>query len=100
MGTKNMSMMWFIFEAVCWTLWLNRNDFVFNNLLIYSPHGIIFRLISFLQHWMIEVREGGRSALELVIEAIGARVPLELTVTEVGYTTRKIIYGNTQVFLW
>jgi hypothetical protein len=37
-------------------LWLNRNDFVFNNSLISSPRAIGFRLLSFLQHW------GGRGA--------------------------------------
>jgi hypothetical protein len=75
--------MWFLFGVICWTLWLNRNDFVFNNLLISSLHAIIFRLISFLQHWMIAAQED-RSALELVVVAIRAWVPLELTATGVG----------------
>jgi hypothetical protein len=57
---------------------------VFNNLLISSPRAIIFKLISFLQHWMVTMREEDRSALEQITEAIQARVPLELTATEVG----------------
>jgi hypothetical protein len=51
-----MSVTWVLFGAICWTLWLNRNDFVFNNSLISSPRAIGFRLLSFLQHW------GGRGA--------------------------------------
>jgi hypothetical protein len=29
--------LWFLFGNVCWTLWLNRNDFIFNNRIISSP---------------------------------------------------------------
>jgi hypothetical protein len=47
---------------------LNRNDCVFNNSLISSPRTIIFRLLSFLQHWAVRV--GDRRALEEVVEAM------------------------------
>jgi hypothetical protein len=47
MGTKIIRVMWFLFGAICWTLWLNRNDYIFNNKLISSPRAIIFRLMSF-----------------------------------------------------
>jgi hypothetical protein len=79
---QEMIVMWFLLGAICWTLWLNRNDFAFNNLLISSPRAIIFRLISFLQHWMVTVRTN-RSALERVTEAIRAHVPMELMATGV-----------------
>jgi hypothetical protein len=28
--------LFFLFGAVCWTVWLNRNDFVFKNKIIYK----------------------------------------------------------------
>jgi hypothetical protein len=72
LGAKRMSVMWIMFEAICWTLWLNRNVFLFNNLLISFLHATIFILISFLQHWMVAVREEDRSALERVTKTIRA----------------------------
>jgi hypothetical protein len=36
-----------------WTLWLNRNDLVFNSKIISTLRALIFKLISFLQHWVI-----------------------------------------------
>jgi hypothetical protein len=36
-GGRGMGLVWFLFGAVCWTLWLNHNDFVFNNKIISSP---------------------------------------------------------------
>jgi hypothetical protein len=78
-------MMWFLFEAICWTLWINRNDFVFNNKLIPSPRAIVFKLLSFLQHyWMVATRGEGRRALEGLTDMIKAQVPMELTATGVG----------------
>jgi hypothetical protein len=47
--------MWFLFGAIVWTLWLTRNDCVFNNLVISSLRAVIYRLLSFLQHWMVVV---------------------------------------------
>jgi hypothetical protein len=35
-GSKGMRVMWFLFRAVCWALWLNRNDYSFNNKIISS----------------------------------------------------------------
>jgi hypothetical protein len=61
LGAKRMNVMWFLFGAICWTLWLNRNDFVFKNSLI-SSHAVIFRLISFLQYWMVAVQEEDKCA--------------------------------------
>jgi hypothetical protein len=28
-GNKNNCVLFFLFVAVCWTIWLNKNDFVF-----------------------------------------------------------------------
>jgi hypothetical protein len=73
--------MWFLFGAICWTVWLNRNDYVFNNILISSPCTIIFRLISFLQHWMVAVRVEDKASLERLVDAIKSQVPEELMMT-------------------
>jgi hypothetical protein len=27
-GPKGVGVVWFLFGTVCWTLWLNRNDFI------------------------------------------------------------------------
>jgi hypothetical protein len=48
-----MGLVWFLFGAVCWTLWFNHNNFVFNNKITSSPRALIFRLISLMQHWMV-----------------------------------------------
>jgi hypothetical protein len=34
---SEISVMWFLFGAILWILWFNRNDCVFNNLVIFSP---------------------------------------------------------------
>jgi hypothetical protein len=69
-----------LFGTIVWTLWLNRNDVVFNNLVVSSPRAVIFRLISFLQHWMVAARVEDMAALEGLVELIKAQVPQELTV--------------------
>jgi hypothetical protein len=43
--------------CVCWVLWLNRNDRVFHNNIVSSLGAILFRLISFPQHWMVASSE-------------------------------------------
>jgi hypothetical protein len=72
-----------LFGAICWTLWLNRKNCVFNNLLISSSRAVIFKLISFLQHWMVAAWAKDKAALEGLVDAIKA-LPEELMATEVG----------------
>jgi hypothetical protein len=50
LGPEKMNVIWILFGAITWTLWLNRNDCGFNNSLVSSPCAIIYRLLSFLQH--------------------------------------------------
>jgi hypothetical protein len=68
-GDKRNRSLLFMFGAICWTLWLNRNDYIFKNKVISSPRALIYKLISFLQHWMIATW-GDREALERLAEAI------------------------------
>jgi hypothetical protein len=39
--------LFFLFGAVCWSLWLNKNDWMFRNMLISSPRSVIYKLIFF-----------------------------------------------------
>jgi hypothetical protein len=57
---------------VCWVLCLNRNDCVFNNKIVWSPHVILIKLISFLQHWMVMSLGGDMAMLESMVEDIRA----------------------------
>jgi hypothetical protein len=43
----------YLFGAVAWSLWLIRNEFVFQNAVISSPDVGIFRSVSFLQKWRV-----------------------------------------------
>jgi hypothetical protein len=45
----------FLFGAISWTLWLNRNDLVFNSKIISTPGALIYKCVFFLQHWVIAV---------------------------------------------
>jgi hypothetical protein len=83
-GCKRVGIVWFLFGAVCWTLWLNRNDFIFNNKIISSPRALIFCLISLLRHWVVMSTCVDKVALELMVEEIKAHAPEELVATGVG----------------
>jgi hypothetical protein len=50
-GDKLNSMLFFLFGEVCWTIWLNRNDFIFKNKIIPNPNAILYRLLYFMQRW-------------------------------------------------
>jgi hypothetical protein len=46
-----------VFGAVSWTLWLNRND-------------LVFKFVSFLQHWAVTSMGPNREGLEQLIESL------------------------------
>jgi hypothetical protein len=49
----------FLFSCIAWSLWLIRNDFVFNNNVVGPSHDVgVFPLISFMQRWA-HFEEGG-----------------------------------------
>jgi hypothetical protein len=83
-GGRGMGLMWFLFGAIYWTLWLNRNDFIFNNKIISSPQTLIFHLISLIQHWMMASAGVDRVALEQMVDGIKSQVPEELVPAGVG----------------
>jgi hypothetical protein len=70
--------MWFLFGAIFWTLWTNRNDFMFKNKLISSPLAFGFKLLSFLQHGMVVTGGEDRRALEGPVYMIKVQVLMEM----------------------
>jgi hypothetical protein len=56
----------FILACVCWSLWLIRNDYVFNNKIKSNPNVVIHRSIIFLQKWSILLKD---------IKTFGAKRP-------------------------
>jgi hypothetical protein len=70
--------MWFLFGAIFWTLWTNRNDFMFKNKLISSPLAFGFKLLSFLQHGMVVTGGEDRRALEGPVYMTKVQVLMEM----------------------
>lgn len=42
-----------LFGSLTWSVWLIRNDLVFNNIVINSPETGLFRMIVFMQKWLV-----------------------------------------------
>jgi hypothetical protein len=74
-GDKLNSVLFFLFGAVCWTLWLNRNEFVFKNKIIPCSNAILYRLIYFMQRWTMLSSVKTRGELDMLIEAIKQQIP-------------------------
>jgi hypothetical protein len=83
-GCRGVGVAWFMFATICWTLWLNRDDFVLNNKLVSSPRALIFRLISLLQHWMATSVGMDRTTLERAVVEIKTQVSEEMVASGVG----------------
>jgi hypothetical protein len=67
----------YLVGAVAWSLWLIRNEFVFQNLVIPSPKVGIFRSISFfffLQKWKLLNKETDRRWIEMVIQKLNRQL--------------------------
>jgi hypothetical protein len=60
----------YLFGAVAWSLWLIRNEFVFQNIVIHSPNVGIFRAISFLQKWKVMNKEMEQLWIDEVIQKL------------------------------
>jgi hypothetical protein len=79
-----MGCMRFLLGAIFWTLWLNRNDFIFNNKIVSSPKALFFHLMSLMQHWMVVSTGEDRAILERIVDGIKSHVPEELVPVGVG----------------
>jgi hypothetical protein len=60
----------YLLGCLAWSLWLIRNDFVFNDVLIASPDVSVFRTISFMQKWKILNKERNQT---WIVEAMHKR---------------------------
>jgi hypothetical protein len=69
-GDKRNGKLIFIFGAISWALWLNRNDLVFNSKIISTPKALIYKCIFFLQHWVIAVTGPDKEDLEQLAEVL------------------------------
>jgi hypothetical protein len=82
-GDKRNGKLIFMFEAISWALWLNINDLIFNFKIILTPKALIYKCISFLQHWVIAVT-GRDKDLEQLAEALTWKLDSEREVAGVG----------------
>ncbi len=73
-------MLFLLFGAVCWTVWLNRNDFVFKNKIILNPNGILYMLLSFMQWWTVLSSMEARDGLDKLIEVIKQHIPQDTAI--------------------
>jgi hypothetical protein len=53
----------FLFGCVAWSLWLIRNDFVFNNVVISAPVVSLYRVLSFMQRWGVLSKGEGKDKI-------------------------------------
>ena len=56
-GARSNFLGWSLLGAVAWTIWLSRNDFVFNNKLSNSPATNVYKMISLLSQWKLLLPE-------------------------------------------
>jgi hypothetical protein len=64
----------YLFGCLAWSLWLIRNEFVFQNLVISSLNVGLFRAISFLQKWTMLSKETERQWIDMMIQRLSLRL--------------------------
>jgi hypothetical protein len=60
----------FLFGCCVWIIWIIRNNFVFNNVVLPSPELAVFPVISFMQRWMVIYNAVDWPALEAMREGL------------------------------
>jgi hypothetical protein len=73
-SNKQMRRVLYLFGAVAWSLWLIRNEFVFQNVVIHSPNVGIFWAISFLQKWRVMNKETEQHCIDMVIQKLNLQL--------------------------
>jgi hypothetical protein len=73
-SNKQTKRVLYLFGAVAWSLWLIRNEFVFQNIVIHSPNVGIFRAISFLQKWRVMNKETEQLWIDTVIQKLNLQL--------------------------
>lgn len=69
-GDVPNSKMIFLLACICWSLWLIRNDYVFNNKVITNPNIVVHRSIIFMQKWSILLREKERGCIAKTVDKL------------------------------
>ena len=69
-GKQANSITWFWFSAVAWSLWLIRNERVFQHKVLLNPLTPLYRAISLMLQWMPLVVPKRRAATEACVERI------------------------------
>lgn len=63
-------LMIYLLACICWSLWLIRNDYVFNNRVVSDPNVVIHRSIVFMQKWSLLLKEKERAWVMKTMEQI------------------------------
>jgi hypothetical protein len=66
----------YIFGCLAWSLWILRNDLIFNNFVAPSHDVCILRTISFMQRWRILSKEQAQLWIGSVIHKLIRRLSL------------------------
>lgn len=56
--------------AICWSLWITRNNMIFRSKLLYSPLTLPFQIISFLLQWEALCRVKEKDEMKLIAEKL------------------------------
>jgi hypothetical protein len=83
-GDKRNECLIFLFGVISWSLWLNKNDFIFNNKIVSSPRALIFKIDSFLQHWVVAWTGAWKEVVEQLGETLTKKMDDERSLTGVG----------------
>lgn len=83
---KKDSRLWVFFVGcVYWSLWIIRNGWVFENVLLSSPPQAVYKTLSFIQKWSILLGEEERATLrswcEKILEKLNHLRPRALPVS-------------------
>lgn len=73
-GIKNNLFYICIFSAVCWVIWLVRNDFVFNNKCLSGITLMAHKVVMLLQQWSPLVAQKFSGEVEHFKDSLRARI--------------------------
>jgi hypothetical protein len=54
---KLSNKIWFGASAICWVIWLYRNDVLFHNAQVPTPMQVLFRGTYWMRQWMLLLKE-------------------------------------------
>jgi hypothetical protein len=63
-SSKQRNLVLIVLAAICWALWISRNDLVFQKSQFKSILQVIFRGMFWIRSWSVLSKEGGRAILK------------------------------------